>query len=270
MVEALAIGARVERVWQALTSPRDLGMITLGRNVMEARPGARFRWHWGVFEKVVPAGKGTSFAWEGTVVDVVPGSTLVLGPYPLTTLTVKGEGDAALVTVVQAPAATGDSEDYEEGWADFLLKLKTYLETRHWERDVLARVLVKGTPRRVLGSLLDEKAMKKILPGKIKSAAKTGKKFSWSAGRAKETLTGTFLEIQKNRRLRFTWEATKPISAVTIEAQPMAYGTLVSVHHAGLGRFSRSQLFRQRMFWVHLLERLRCYHQFGGKIKAAV
>jgi hypothetical protein len=56
---------------------------------------------------------------------------------------------------------------------------------------------------------------------------------------------------------------------VAIEALPMPYGTLVSVHHIGLGRLSHKQLFAQRMFWLRLLGRLRCYHYFGGKITAA-
>ncbi len=111
IAESLAIAVPAERVWAALTSPRDLGLLTLGRIEMSAKPGAAFRWHWGVWEKVAPAGKKASFVWEGLVLDVVPGSTLVLGPYPLTTLTVKGEGGSALVTVLQPPPSAGDSED---------------------------------------------------------------------------------------------------------------------------------------------------------------
>jgi hypothetical protein len=41
----------------------------------------------------------------------------------------------------------------------------------------------------------------------------------------------------------------------------------VSIHHKGLVRMNRGQLFSQRMFWLRLLERLRCYFYFGGKIK---
>jgi uncharacterized protein YndB with AHSA1/START domain len=242
IVEALAIGAPVERVWQALTSPRDLELLTLGRVTMDPKPGAPFQWHWGIWEQVAPAGKKSSFVWKGTVLDVVPGSTLVLGPYPLVTITVIGEGDSSLVTVVQAPPAGGDSEDYEEGWADFLLKLKTQLETRHWEREILARSLVSATPAKTLGSLLDDKAMKKILPGKTKTAARVGKEFSWEPARTGQRITGKFLEVRKGRRLNFTWQvagAASSSSVVAIEALPMPYGTLVSVHHIGLAAAAR-------------------------------
>lgn len=272
IVEALAIAAPVERVWQALTTPRELERITLGRVVMSAKPGAPFQWHWGIWEKVAPAGKKTSFVWKGTVLDVVPGSTLVLGPYPLVTITVIGEGGSSLVTVVQAPPAGGDLEDYEEGWADFLLKLKTLLETRHWEREILARSLVSATPAKTLGSLLDDKAMKKILPGKTKTTARVGQEFSWEPAQTGQRITGKFLEVRKGRRLNFTWNvagAASSSSVVSLEALPMSYGTLVSVHHIGLGRLSRKQLFEQQMFWLRLLGRLRCYHFFGGKITAA-
>ena len=48
VVESLAVLVPPERVWTALTSPRDLGLITLGRVEMKAEPGADFSWQWGV------------------------------------------------------------------------------------------------------------------------------------------------------------------------------------------------------------------------------
>ncbi|MBI4466719.1 MAG: SRPBCC domain-containing protein, partial [Acidobacteria bacterium] len=150
-----------ERVWAALTSPRDLGLLTLGRVEMGAQPGMAFRWQWGVWAKLAPRGRAGSAVWKGAVLDVVPGSTLVLGPAgggagpPVVTLTLKGERGSTLVTVVQA--ATESAEDYEYGWADFLLRLKTNLETESLEQEVLARTLVKGTPADVYRAWLNPK-----------------------------------------------------------------------------------------------------------------
>ena len=277
LVQSFAVQAPVERVWKALTSGRDLGLLVLGRVEMAAKPGADFRWHWGVWEKVAPGGGKGKFAWAGTVLDVVPGSTLVLGPRadakkpsPVVTLTVKGEGGAALVTVVQGPTPGSESlEDYEHGWADFLLKLKTYLETEAQEREVLARVLVEATPQQVYRTWLTDRAMAKIFPGKVSVKGKVRQGFSWQHKRAVHVHAGTFLELEKNRRIVFTWKSSHPVSEVVLEAQPTPYGTLVSVHHTGLLRMNRGQLFSQRMFWLRLLERLRCYFYFGGKIKTA-
>ncbi|HSC77190.1 MAG TPA: SRPBCC domain-containing protein, partial [Candidatus Acidoferrales bacterium] len=75
VVESLAVLVPPERVWAALTSPRELGLLLLGRVEMGATPGAPFSWRWGVWEKVAP-GRASDFRWEGTVLDVVPGSTL--------------------------------------------------------------------------------------------------------------------------------------------------------------------------------------------------
>lgn len=103
VAESLAVLASPARVWTALTSPRDLGLLALGRIEITPEPGAAFAWQWGVWEKIAPGPKPGRFTWRGTVFDVVPGSTLVLGP-PVVTLTVKGQGGAALVTVVQGGA----------------------------------------------------------------------------------------------------------------------------------------------------------------------
>jgi hypothetical protein len=56
---------------------------------------------------------------------------------------------------------------------------------------------------------------------------------------------------------------------VALEAQATPYGTLVSVRHAGLLGLDRGQVFSQRMFWLRLLERLRAYCWFKGKINPA-
>src|SRR3972149_9307033 len=106
VAESLAVLAPPARVWAALTSPRDLGLLVLGRVEIKAEPGADFSWQWGVWEKIAPGAKPGRFTWHGTALDVVPGSTLVLGS-PVVTLTVKGQGGAALVTVVQGAAGAG-------------------------------------------------------------------------------------------------------------------------------------------------------------------
>lgn len=269
VVESLAVLRPPERVWTALTSPRDLGLLLLGRVEMGAEPGAAFFWQWGVWEKIAPKARPGSYTWKGTLLDVVPGSTLVLGPDPVITLTVKGQRDATLVTVAQGVQPGQKREDWEHGWADFLLRLKTHLETENQEREVLARVLVRATPQQIYRAWLSPGALAKLLPGKGKVTPKVGGRFTWQHRRAKHAHTGVFLELQKNRRLAFTWETTAPASEVAIEAQPAPYGTLVAVRHTGLLRMNRGQLFSQRMFWMRLLERLRCYFYFKGKIKSA-
>ncbi len=269
VVESLAILRPVERVWAALNSPRDLGLLLLGRVQMGMEPGAPFRWQWGVWEKIAPRRRG-GYTWDGKVLDVVPGSTLVLGPKPVVTMTVKGQRDATLVTVVQGAPPPGEkTADYEYGWADFLLRFKTLLETENLHGEVLARALVRSQPPPVLKALLDRKALAKILPGKAKVKAKVGERFSWQHKRSAHVHSGVFLELARNRRIVFTWEGTRPASEVALEAQPMPYGTLVAVHHKGLIGLNAGELFAQRMFWLRLLERLRCYFYFKGKIKTA-
>jgi uncharacterized protein YndB with AHSA1/START domain len=194
----------------------------------------------------------------------------VLGPEPLVVFTVKGQGEATLVTVVPgAPRPPEKVVDYEYGWADFLLRLKTNLEMERTQREVLARALVRAKPEQIYRGLLSAKALAKMLPGKAKVQAKVGGRFSWQHKRSVHAYTGTLLELRKGRRLGFAWEATNPASEVAIEAQPMPYGTLVSVHHTGLPRLNPGQLFSQRMYWWRLLERLRCYFYFKGKIRTA-
>ena len=105
--------------------------------------------------------------------------------------------------------------------------------------------------------------------GKATVQAKAGGRFSWQHKRSEHAHTGALLELRKDRRISFTWESTNRASEVALEAQPMPYGTLVSVHHTGLLRMNPGQLFSQRMYWWRLLERLRCYFYFKGKIRAA-
>ena len=267
VVESLAVLAPPELVWAALTSPRELGLLVLGRVEMVATPGAPFSWQWGVWEKVAP-GRAARFGWEGTVLDVVPGSTLVLGPTPVVTFTAQGRVDSTLVTVTQSVSLQEKSE-FEYGWADFLLRLKTQLETENLEREVLARALLRATPQQAYRAWLSPAALARIIPGKAKVAAKSGGRFTWQHKRGKHQHTGTFLELRKNRGLSFTWEGTRPPSEIRIEGQPTPYGTLMAVHHTGLVGMNRGQLFGQRVFWMRLLERMRCYFYFKGKIKTA-
>ena len=272
LVEALAVLRPVERVWAALTGPRDLGLLILGQVEMRAEPGAAFRWQWGVWEKIAPGGGRGRYTWRGQLLDVVPGSTLVFGPRPVVTLTVKGDAGATLVTVVQeSPPPGQEMADSEYGWADFLLRLKTHLETEEAEHEVLVRALVKATPQQIYRAWLSAAALRKILPGRAQVKAKVGGRFSWQHERGKHVHGGVFLALERNRKISFTWEGRtgEPVTEVALGMQPAPYGTLVSVHHTGLGRLNRGQLFGQRMFWLRLLERLRCYCNFGGKIKAA-
>jgi len=266
VVESLAILRPVERVWAALTSPRDLGTLLLGRVQMGAEPGAVMLWEWGVWEQAAPKGKG-SYTWKGKVLDVVPGSTLVLGTDPVTTITVKGQRDAALLTVTQSVPPGEKREDYEHGWADFLLRLKTHVETEGFYREVLARALVRAKPDQVYKAFLDPRALAKILPGKAKLKAKAGERFTWQQKKDRKGKTGVLLDLQKNRRITFTWEATQPTTQVALEAQAMPYGTLVSAHQTGLQGMTRVELYAQRLYWIRFLERLRCYFFFKGKIK---
>ncbi|MBI2956595.1 MAG: SRPBCC domain-containing protein [Acidobacteria bacterium] len=158
IVQTLAVLVPPERAWRALTSARELGWLLVGRVEMGAEPGARFRWHWGAWEKAAPR-RPSGSAWEGTVLDAVPGSTLVLGPEPLTTLTVKGQAGATLVTVAQAVPPQQKAEEFEYGWADFLLRLKTLLETEQLEREILVRALVRATPAQIYRAWLAPKAL---------------------------------------------------------------------------------------------------------------
>lgn len=271
IVQSLAVLRPVGRVWGALTSRRDLGQLLLGRVEMTPEPGKPFAWQWGVWDKVAPRGGPGRYTWKGMVLDVVPGSTLVLGP-PVVTVTVKGQAEATLVTIVQGAPPPGETvADCEHGWADFLLKLKTYLETETLEREVLARALVRAKPQQVYRAWLSSKTLAKLLPGKAKLKAKVGERFSWQHKRAQHVRTGKFLELSPPKRIAFTWEGPEgpgqPVSEVKLEGQAAPYGTLVSVHHTGLLGLNRGQLFSQRMFWMRLLERLRCYFYFKGKIK---
>ncbi|MFQ5817276.1 MAG: SRPBCC family protein [Terriglobia bacterium] len=276
IVESLAIAVPAARVWRALTSPRDLAQLLLGKVEMAATPGASFRWQWSVWESVAP--RRGHCTWQGRVLDCVPGSTLVLGPpagragpEPVVTFTVKGEGPSALVTLVQGALAAGGAklEDYEYGWADFLLRLKTLLETEHTQNEVLLRALMRATPQQVYRAWLSPPTLAKLIPGKAKVNARVGGRFAWQHKLGKHVHQGTFLELAKNRMIAFSWEspAGQPPSEVRIGMSAAPYGTLVSVHHSGLVRLSPGQLFSQRTFWNRLLERLRCYFYFKGKIR---
>jgi uncharacterized protein YndB with AHSA1/START domain len=112
--------------------------------------------------------------------------------------------------------------------------------------------------------------MSKILPGKAKIPRQAGQRFSWQHKLGRHVHQGVFLALAGNKKISFTWESTSPPSEVALEVQSTPYGALVAVHHTGLRGMHRGQLFGQRMFWMRLLERLRCYCYFRGKIKAAV
>jgi uncharacterized protein YndB with AHSA1/START domain len=267
VVESLAVAVPPARLWEALTSPRVLGDIVMGHVEMDPRPGRAFAWTWGVWAKAAPP-KG-EHAWRGTVADAVPGSTLVLaGGGSTAVLTVKGEGAASLVTVVHAPPP-GSREDYQYGWADFLLKLKTLLEQPEGAEVLYLRTLVRASPKGVLAAWLSAAAMSRILPGQAKLPPRAGGRFEWTWKQPKGLRhTGRFLEIEKPRRVAFTWEATQPPSEVRLTAVETPYGALVSLEHLGLAAPALARARRDtRWMWAHLLERLRCYFYFGKKIR---
>jgi uncharacterized protein YndB with AHSA1/START domain len=266
IVEALAIAVPPEQAWEALTGSRLLGDIVMGHVEMDWRPGRPFTWHWGMWEKAAPRARPGEFTWKGTVLDAVPGSTLVLGGagQSLAVLTVKGEGGASLVTVVQADAPKPfDLEEYRYGWADFLLKLKTLLERPPGAANTYLRTLVRATPAEILRAWLSPAAMSKILPGKVKLQAKTGGRFEWAWKHDGAMNSGRFLEIEKGRRISFTWEGTHAPSEVRLSAERTPYGALVALEHLGV---APARTHNERR-WAHLLERLRAYFFFGKKIR---
>ncbi len=266
VVESLAVAVPPARAWQALTSPRDLSRILFGRVELEPKPGTPFRWHWGMWEKV--AAKRGDYSWRGSVLDVVPGSTLVLGDLGqagVVCITVKGDANASLVTIVQqADLRRANLEDYRHGWADFLLRFKTYLEFQPGGNDLLLRALVRGTPGDVIRTWLNAKEMAKILPGKVTLAPKVGGKFLWEWRGRRDS--GTFLEIERGSHIAFTWEGTRRPSEVRLAAGRAPYGNLVSLHHTGLVGPDGAGWPRFHE-WHELLERLRCYLYFGKKIR---
>jgi uncharacterized protein YndB with AHSA1/START domain len=280
IVESLAIAVPAERLWEAVTTPRVIGDIVMGHVEIHAKPGATFVWEWGEWKKAAPA-KG-SHAWRGTVLDAVPGSTLVLGSDDAAvTLTVKGQGSSALITVVHATTTRTPREDYQYGWADFLLKLKTLLERNPAAPSLYLRTLVRARPAEIIRAWTSAAVMSKLLPGTAKMQPRAGGAFDW---RWKEpeglAATGKFLEIVAGHRVAFTWRAgmlagkgkktvlvspQQTFDEVRLSAEETPYGALVSLEHAGLP-LGRLREQRERM-WAHLLERLRVFFYFGRKIR---
>lgn len=274
IVESLAVGVPVELAWEALTTPRHLSALTLGRVEMDPRPGKPFAWHWDVWAEAAPGKRDPkAFVWRGQVLDAVPGSTLVLGGRgkSLAVLTVKGQGTASLVTVVQSDVAPGfDIEEYRYGWADFLLRLKTRLEGPPAMDSIYLRTLLRAKPAEALRAWLSAKAMSQILPGKTKINGKAGGRFEWNWKEPQGMKnSGVFLEIDAKRRLSFTWESPSGKGMggeVVLSAEETPYGALVSLEHRGGARGAAQQdLFR---IWPRLLERMRAYFFFGKKIRA--
>ena len=267
IVESLAVAVSPQRAWEALTSPGFLGDIMMGHVELDPRPGKPFVWKWGVWADAAPAKK--NFEWRGTVLDVVPGSMLILsGGSSTAVLTVKGEGAAALITVVHVNSSPAPGEDYQYGWADFLLRVKTLLEPHPSGDALYLRTLVRATPAEVIRAWLSPAEMSKLLPGKVTLKAKTGGRFQWLWKHQKGARnSGAFLEITKGHRVAFTWEGGPRPSEVRLSAERTPYGAFVSLEHLRLPPGS-SRRAVERM-WAHLLERLRVYFFFGKKIRSA-
>lgn len=265
---SLAIALPPERIWRALTTPRELGRLIVGWVEMEAKPGREFQWRWKLWQESAP--RKADFTWRGRVLDVVPGSTLVLGGNEVVVFTVKGEGGASLVTISQGGlGAGGRIEDYRHGWEDFLIKLKTALETETARDELLLRSLVRTKPDTLYRAWLAASQMSKLLPGKCKITGQRGKRFEWQWKRPPFTGRrdgGVFLELEKGKRISFTWEATGFPTEVALGFQPVEDGTLFSLHHTGFG--GRERLRQEHLaLWSRLLERTRCYFFFGKKIR---
>ncbi|HEV8385285.1 MAG TPA: SRPBCC family protein [Candidatus Acidoferrales bacterium] len=266
IVESLAVAVSPARAWDALTNPRFLGDIMMGHVELDARPGQPFVWKWGVWDEAAP-GKG-SHDWRGTVLDVVPGSMLILsGGASTAVLTVNGEGNSSLITAVQMVTEPSAGEDFQYGWADFLLRVKTLLEPHPSGDALYLRTLMRATPAEVIGAWLSPTVMSKILPGKVTLKAKPGGRFAWQWKHPKGAKnSGAFLEITKGRHVAFTWEGGPQPSEVRLSAERTPYGAFVSLEHLRLPP-GASRRAIERM-WAHLLERLRVYFYFGKKIRA--
>jgi uncharacterized protein YndB with AHSA1/START domain len=273
VVESLAIAVPPARAWEALTSPAVIGQITMGHVEMDPRPGRPFLWRWNVWAQAAPVKE--SHAWQGTVLDAVPGSTLVLhGGSSTAILTVKGEGAASLVTVVHVTSSANVAEDYRYAWADFLLRLKTLLERPATGDSIYLRTLVRGRPDEIIRAWLSPAAMNKLLPGKAKIEPRAGGRFEWAwKDPAGVKDSGTFIEIVKGRRVSFSWMGTLKPSEVRLSAEQTPYGAMVALEHLGVsphathGPPGRGRQSFGRM-WAHLLERLRCYFYFDKKIRS--
>lgn len=268
IVESLAISVPPVRAWEALTSPQVLGDVVMGHVEIDPRPGKPFVWQWGVWMKSAPRADKQAYTWRGQVLDAVPGSTLVLGGAGQSTavLTVKGEGEASLVGVVQPGVPKGaDLEGYRRGWADFLIKLKTLLERPPYHDEVFLRTLLKATPAQVTAAWLSASAMGKLLPGRAKIQAKPGGSYEWERkARQGSKETGRFIEIVKGHRISFTWGAGSKPREVRLSAEKTPYGALVSLEQIGTSSgFHESD----RRMWAHLLERLQVYFYYDKKIR---
>jgi uncharacterized protein YndB with AHSA1/START domain len=267
VVESLAVGVSPQRAWEALTSPSFLGDIMMGHVELDPRPGKPFFWKWGVWADAAPV-KG-SHEWRGTVLDVVPGSMLILsGGGSTAVLTVKGEGSAALITVVNVSTVKFSHEDFQYGWADFLLRVKTLLEPHPSGDALYLRTLIRATPAEVIRAWLSPAVMTKLLPGKTKIQPKVGGRFEWQwkHQRGRQN-SGSFLEIAKGHRVSFTWVDGSRPSEVRLSAERTPYGAFVSLEHLRLPP-GTSRRATERM-WAHLLERLRVYFYFGKKIRSS-
>jgi len=271
IIESLAIAAPPEQVWAALTSPRALGNIVMGHVQMEAKPVRPFHWSWSVWAASVPAGQGQvrEAAWRGQVLDVVPGSTLVLaGGGTAITITVKGERGASLVTLIQSGFPPGGSRDNSQyGWADFLFKLKTLLEHAPFEDAIYIRTLVRAKPADIVKMWLSPVAMGKIVRGKVKLEARSGGPYEWK--RKEGTISGKFLEISKDHSVSFSWQGeglARP-GEVRLSAVPTPYGAMVALELRAADTLRH--LEHHRRFWAHLLERVRVYFYYGKKIRVA-
>lgn len=266
VIEALAISAPVETVWAALTSPRVLGDIVMGRVEMDAKPSRPFHWSWSVWAASAPK-KGEA-AWRGLVLDAVPGAALVLGGEGMTvTITVKGERGATLVTLIQSSFPAGsEREDFQYAWADFLFKLKTILEQAPLADAIFLRTLVRAKPAEIVKAWLSPAAISRIVPAKASLEGKPGGSFTWK--RKDGDISGKFLEIARDQGVSFTWMGeglTKP-GEVRLSAVPTPYGSMVALELRAADTLRH--LEHHRRFWAHLLERLRVYFYYGKKIRA--
>jgi uncharacterized protein YndB with AHSA1/START domain len=181
---------------------------------------------------------------------------------------VKGERGSALVTLIQSSFPPGAArEDYQYGWADFLFKLKTLLEHAPVEDALFVRSLVRGKPAEIIRAWLSPAAMSRIVPAKVKIAAKPGGAYEWKGQDG--SISGKFIEIAKNHRVVFTWmgEGLNRPGEVRFCAEPTPYGAMVALELRAADTIRH--LEHHRRLWAHLLERLRVYFYYDKKIRVS-
>jgi uncharacterized protein YndB with AHSA1/START domain len=134
--------------------------------------------------------------------------------------------------------------------------------------EIRKSIVVDASPEVVFKALTDEKELVQWMPRQAKMDARIGGeyefKYQWADRGLESVLRGKILEMEKNRRLSYTWDAETPdhvprISSaiVTWVLDPLPDGkTRVTLIHSGVDtRFSKDA----EMGWNFFLGRLQNY-----------